>query len=334
MPFEQIKRSVPIAKPPMCVCLTFIMALSFAAPVGTLAQTPVRVGILVQEMGRAQSQSIKGLTEELERLGYRERRNLFIETRNVKNNRAALETAARELLGKNVEVILTTGTSATRAAMAATRDIPLVFVYPGNPIAAGIIENAETRTQNITGVAAYAGETTDRRLALLKEIVPGLRKILVFYDINNDRFKQAESAAKKIGLDSAGYGVKSADELRTTIAGLPSESGSAIFQVSDELVESEAEFIFTTARKKKIATMFNEESWVVAGALAAYGPNYFEMGRRAGRLAEIILKGEKPQRLPIERATEFDITLNYRTARFIGLNFSPAMLKKAHRVIR
>jgi len=314
--------------------LTLISGLLLAASGAAWAQAPARIAILVQEMGRAQSQSIKGLTEELKRLGYRERKNLFIETRSVKSNRAALEPAARELLGKGVSLIFTTGTSATRAAMAATQDIPLVFVYPGNPIAAGIIKSAEERAQNVTGVAAYAGETTAKRLALLKEIVPGLRKIVVFYDINNDRFKQAETEAKKIGLDSAGYGVKSADELKTTLSSLRPENGTAIFQVADELVESEAEFLFTTARAKKIATMFNEESWVVAGALAAYGPNYFEMGRRAGRLTDRIIKGEKPELLPIERATQFDLTLNYRTATFIGLNLSAAMLKKADKVIR
>jgi putative ABC transport system substrate-binding protein len=338
MPLEQKKQSVPISKAPVWLRLTVIMALLFAAPVGTLAQTPARVGLLVQEMGRGQSQAIKGLTEELKRLGYRERKNLFFETRNAKGNRAALQPAANELLGKNVHLIFTTGTSATRAAMAATKNIPIVFVYPGNPIGAGLIKSEDERAKNLTGVAAYADQTTEKRLTLLKEIVPALQTILIFYDINNsfarDSFTRAERAAKGNGLQVTGYGVKSADELKTTVASLRPENGTAIFQVADELVEAEADFIFATAREKKLATMFNEESWVIAGALAAYGPNYFAMGGQAGRLADRIFKGEKPELLPIERSAKFDLTLNYRTARFIGVNFPAALLKNANKVIR
>jgi len=322
----------------MRVGFTLILAILIAAPMSALAQAPARVGILVQEMERAQSQAIRGLSEELKRLGYRERKNLFFETRNVKGMRAAIQPAARELLEKNVNVIFTTGTSATRAAMATTKDIPVVFVYPGNPIAAGIVKSPEERAKNVTGVAAYAGQTTEKRLALFKEIVPALQKIVIFYDINNsfarDSFKRTESAAKNIGLQTVGYGVKSADELKTTFASLHAENGTAIFQISDELVESEAEFLFATARTKKLATMFNEESWAIAGALAAYGPNYLEMGRQAARLIDSIIKGQKPESLPVERASKFDLTLNYRTANFIGVRFPDALLKKAEKVIR
>lgn len=316
----------------------FMFALPLAAPGAALGQTPARVGILVQEMERAQSQAIKGLSEELKRLGHLERKNLFLETRNVKSNRAALQPAASELLAKNVSLIFTTGTSATRAAMAATREVPIVFVYPGNPIRAGLVKSAEERAPNVTGVAAYAGETTENRLKLFKEIIPALQKIVVFYDLNNnfsrDSFNRVARAAKEMGLQTAGYGVKSAEELKTTFASVSEPDTTGIFQISDELVESEAQFLFATARSKKLPTMFNEESWAIAGALAAYGPNYLEMGRQAGRLADKIIKGQRPPSLSLERASKFDLTLNYRTATFIGFKLPPAMLKKADKVIR
>jgi len=322
----------------MHVPFTLIIALLIAAPVDALAQAPARMGILVQEMGRAQTQAIRGLSQELKRLGYWERKNLLTETRNVKANRAALQPAANELVAQKVNLIFTTGTSATRAAMAATKDVPIVFVYPGNPVAAGITKSAEERAKNLTGVAAYASQTMEPRLALIKEIIPELRKIVIFFDSNNsfsrDSFKRAEIAANKLRLQTAGYGVKSADELKSTIASLRAESGVAIFQIPDELLESESEFLFETARAKKLPTMFNEESWAISGALAAYGPDYEEMGRQAGRLADKIIKGQNPASLPIERASKFDLTLNYRTANFIGIRFTPAMLKKADKVIR
>jgi putative ABC transport system substrate-binding protein len=314
-----------------------IAALMFSMPLAAWAQAPARAGILVQEMGRAQSQAIKGLSEELKRIGYRERQNLFFEVRNVKGNRSALQPAAAELVAQKVKFIFTTGTSATRAAAAAA-DIPVLFVLPGDPVASGLIKRADDRSKHITGVAAYAAQTTERRLALFKEIMPALQKIWIFFDANNalsrDNLKLAEDAAKKLALQVIGYGIKSADELKTTLGGMRAENGAAIFQVADELVENEAEFLFETARAKKIATMFNEESWAIAGALAAYGPNYLEMGRQAGRLADKIIRGESPASLPLERAAKFDLTLNYRTASFIGLNLTAETIKKADKVIR
>src|SRR5690606_4155967 len=151
---------------------------------------------------RAQSQALKGLTEELKQLGYRERQNLVFETRDVKGNRAALQSAAAELIEKKVQLIFTTGTSATRAAIASTKNIPVIFVFSGNPIGAGIVKSVEERAKNLTGVAAYASQTTEKRLTLLKEIVPALQKLLIFYDVNNgfarESFKQAASEALKV----------------------------------------------------------------------------------------------------------------------------------------
>jgi putative ABC transport system substrate-binding protein len=321
------------------IFLTFTaLVLFLGAPVLALAQSPARVGILVQEMERAQAQAIKGLGEGLKRLGYQEQKNLFFETRNVKGNRAALQPAASELLARNVTVIFTTGTSATRAAMAATREVPVVFIHPGDPVAAGLIKSNAEREKNLTGVAAYSSSLTEQRLVLFKEIFPELRKILVFYDANNNfsraNFAVTEAAAKKAGLEVVGYGIKSADELKNTLGSLPSEPGSALFQIADDLFESEPEFIFTTAREKKLPTMFNEEAWAIRGALAAYGPSYLEMGRQGARLVDKIIKGEKLASLPIEPASKFDLTLNYRTANFIGFHLSRAMLKKADKVIR
>jgi putative ABC transport system substrate-binding protein len=263
---------------------------------------------------------------------------LFFEIRNAKANRVALRPAADEILSRHVNAIFTTGTSATRAAIAATGEVPIVFVHPDDPLASGLVKSTGERPKNLTGVAAYARTTTEKRVELVKEIVPGLRKILVFYDANNpfsrDSFAAAEAAAKKFGLESAGYAIKSSDELKTTVTSLPPMPATAIFQIPDELFESESEFLFETARAKKLPTMFNQESWAIGGALAAYGPNYLAMGRQAGRLIDKIIKGEKPASLSIERAAKFDLILNYRTARFIDLNFTPEILKKADKVIR
>ncbi|HEY7219911.1 MAG TPA: ABC transporter substrate-binding protein [Candidatus Binatia bacterium] len=325
-------------RPNIFLSSSVLLALFLAAPVLVRAQTPARVGILVPEMERAQSQAIKGLTDGLKRLGYQERKNILFETRNGKGNRAALQPAVGELLARNVAVIFTTGTSATRAALASSQEVPVVFIHPADPVDAGLIKSTGERQKNLTGVAAYSTSMTQQRLGFLREIFPELKKILVFYDANNifskHNFSVAEDAAKKAGLQIDGYGIKSADELKTTLASLRAEPGSALFQVADDLFESEPQFIFATTREKKLPTMFNEEAWAIRGALAAYGPSYLEMGRQGAGLVDKIIKGEKPVSLPIERASKFDLTLNYRTANFIGFPFSQAILKKADKVIR
>ncbi|MBM4297125.1 MAG: hypothetical protein FJ143_05235 [Deltaproteobacteria bacterium] len=282
--------------------------------------------------------AIRGLTGELKQLGYAERKNIYFETRNAKGDRGALQAAAKELAAKKVDVLFATGTRASLAATAATTEIPVVFVQPGDPVAVGLIKDSADAARNVTGVAAYAAETTEKRLALFKEILPALTKIYVFFDANSisarDRAAAAESAAKKIGLQYVGYGVKSADELKTTLSNVYSEAGAAIFQISDDLVESEAEFIFATARQKNLPTMFNEEAWAIAGATAAYGPSYLDMGRRAARIVEQILKGKAPAAVPIMRSGKFDLTINYRAANYIGLTLPNSLLKKADKVIR
>ena len=303
------------------------------------AQAPIpRVAILVQEMGRAQSQAFKGVSAELSRLGYRERNNIKFEIHDARGDRSALQAAAKELAVKKVAVIFTAGTRATLAATAATRDIPVVFVHPGDPQTARLMVGSGTAAENLTGVAAYAAETTEKRLALFKQILPALTKIYVFYDANNNFSRKnvalVIAAAKKLDLALDAQAIKSTDELKTTLGNLRAEPRAAIFQITDDLIENEAEFVFATARQKKIATMFNEESWAIGGATAAYGPSYFEMGRLAGQSIDQIIKGKAPSTLPILRATQFDLTINYRAANYIGLQLPKDLLKQANKVIR
>jgi len=316
-----------------------VMAFFLLVPVGAQAQSrPARVGVLIPELDRPQSQSIKGLKEMLKQLGFEERKQIIFDIRDAKGDRAGLEPAAKQLVAQKTEVIFTTGTRATRVAKAATRDLPIVFIHPGDPIRLGLVKSIEGSGANLTGVGAFASQTTEKRLAILKELLPGLRQIHVFFDSNDpfgrENFETAKAAAQKLRLEVVDHGVKSADELKASVGQLESAKNEAIFHMPDDLIESEADFIFGAVRKKKLPTMFNEDFWAIKGAMAAYGPNYYEMGRQAARLVEAILKGRKAETLPIMRASKFDLTLNYRTATFIGVNLSQEMLKKADRVIR
>jgi putative ABC transport system substrate-binding protein len=302
------------------------------------AQTKARLGVLLPELGRPQSQSLKGLNEELKRLGYADGKNLVTETRNAKGDRSALRRAAEDLVAHKMEIIFTTGTRATLAAAGATSEIPIVFVHPGDPAAAGIVKSVTEPPRHLTGIAGFAVDKTEKRFALLKELIPDLREVHILFDSNNtysrDNLALAQAAAKKIGLPVIAHGIKSADELKSTLTSMRTAPGVTLFQIPDDLVEGEAEFIFTTARQKKLPTMFNDESWAIQGATAAYGPNYLDMGRRAGAMISRILKNPKSALPAIERAEKFDFIINYRTANFIGLHVPPAVLKRADKVIR
>lgn len=317
--------------------LIMILFLLASAAAGAQPGQPT-VGLLIPDLGRSQSQTINGLRDELKRLGYQERKNIFLETKNVKGNRGALEPAATELVARKVDVIFATGTRATQVAKSATRDIPIVFIHPADPVSLGLVKSQDRSGGNLTGVAGFSLQTTEKRLAILKEIIPKLQRIDIFYDANDkfarENFAYAKSAAEAARLHVNGHGVKSLEEFKATMGGLQNRDGDALFHVPDDTVESAAEFIFDTARQKKLPTMFNDEAWAIKGAMAAYGPSYYEMGRQAAALIEMIIKGRKPENLPIQRANKFDLVLNYRTARFIGVTFSRDMLKKAERVIR
>lgn len=314
----------------------FILVLSGAETQG--ASQIRRIGILIPESDRPESQSLRGLRDGLKELRYKEGENTVLLVRNAKGDRGALKPMANELVSEKIDVIFTTGTRATQAAMAATRDLPIVFRYPGNPEPVGLVKSNARPGGNVTGVAAFGLEVTGKRLEALRQIVPDVRRVHIYYDLN-DKFSRAafaftKKSAEMLGLEVVEHGIKSAEELKTSLDNLQNEASDALFQIPDNLVSSEADFIFQVARQKKLPSMFNEEQWAIKGALAAYGPSNYEMGRQAAGLIDKILKGQKPENLPVELARKYDLVINFRTATRIGLTIPPALLKKADKVIR
>lgn len=297
-----------------------------------------RIGILIPESGRAETQSVKGLRDTLKQLGYKERQNILVEMRDAKGDRGALKAMAEDLVAKKVHVIFTTGTRATLTAKAATNEIPIVFRHSADPMALGLVKSMARPGGNLTGVAGFALQMTEKRLEVLKQIIPGVRRLYIFYDSNDkfslENFAVARKAAEKLGLEVVERGVKSSVELKKSLGGLQKGEGDVLFQVADDLIEGEADFIFETAREKKLPTMFNEEVWAIKGALSSYGPSYYQMGAQAAGLVDKILKGQKPENLAVEPAKKFDLVINLRTANILSLPIPPDVLKKADKVIR
>jgi putative ABC transport system substrate-binding protein len=314
----------------------FFMGLSGNEARGD-SQIP-RIGILIRKAEPTDSQSISGLRAGLKELGYQEGKNILIEVRNARGDRGALKSAAVELVKNKTDLIFTTGSSATLAAMAATTEIPIVFRHPLDPVALGFVKSMEHPGGNVTGVAGLSVQQAEMRLEILKEIVPTLRRVHIFYDIYNPisrgHFAIAEVAATNLGLHVVEHPIKNDKELKDIINRFKKKEGDALYHVSDVLVQSQADFIFRVAGQKKLPTMFGRSAWAARGSLAGYGPNYFEMGRQAASLVDKILKGARPENLPIERAKKFDLFINLRTASIIGIKIPPEVLSRADKIIR
>jgi putative ABC transport system substrate-binding protein len=311
---------------------------AYPSPVSAASSSQFRVAVAIPESRRAEAQVIKGLRDELTKLGYAEGKNIVVDIDDAKGDRSALKSMLEKITSRPPNVIVTTGTRATLVAKGATRDIPIVFTHPADPVSAGLVESLNRPGGNITGVAGLSLQRTDTRLTILKEMIPKLQRILIFYDASNEfsreNFMRSQNAALQLGVQTAGFGIKAAEELKATFTKLQPRDGEALFQVPDDLVEGEAEFIFDLARQKKLPTMFNDDRWASLGALASYGPSYYEMGRQAAWLVDKILRGQKPGTLAVERVSKFDFVINYRTVRAMGLVLPPAVLKKADRIIR
>ncbi len=314
----------------------FLMGLSGNEAQGD-SQTP-RIGILIREAEQSDSMSISGLRAGLKELGYKDGKNILIEVHNARGDRGALKSAAIELVKKKTDLIFTTGSSATLVAIAATTEIPIVFRHSLDPVALGFVKSMEHPGGNVTGVAGLSVQQAETRLEILKEIVPTLRRVHILYDIYNPisrgHFAIAEVAATNLGLHVAEHPIKNDKELKDSINRFKKLEGDAIYHVSDLLVQSQANFIFRVARRKKLPTMFGSSAWAARGSLAGYGPNDFEMGRQAASLVDQILKGARPENLPIERAKKFDLFINLRTASVIGITVPRDVLSRADKVIR
>jgi putative tryptophan/tyrosine transport system substrate-binding protein len=319
----------------------FVLAnLCWISPSKLYGGVPARVvvGFLIPESGFGETQTIKGLKDGLRERGYIEGENLSVELRDAKGDRSALQPAAADLVAKKVNVIFTTGTRATEVAKAATKDIPIVFRHPADPVAVGLLKNMKRPEGNVTGVAAFSSDTDEKRLAMLKLVVPQLRRVHIFYDANNmfsaNNLSAFRKAAAKLQLEVVNHPVKTGAEIQTALDNLQAQEGDAIFQIADALVESNANIVFDGAKKLKLPTICDQENWATRGCLATYGANYAQMGRQAAMIVDKLLKGAKPKDVPVQAATQFDLVINLRTANIIGLSIAPETLAKAGRVIR
>ncbi len=279
-----------------------------------LAQPPrlVKIGALTESWGP--TPAIVGLRDGLQELGYREDRDFSIGVRFTEGKAAELPTAARDLVRLGVDIIVTSesGTSA-KAAQMATNQIPIVFIGSGDPVGLGLVQSFARPGGNITGIADLDIELPPKRMQIFRELVPGLRRILLPYDATNRDavalLAVHREAARQLGLTLVEKPVRSEEEARAVITGLRKAEADGIVSLRFLSLNIPG-FMLEVASRGVIATMFHAPFFVERGGLASYSANTHELGKQAARLVDKILKGAKPADLPVEQPTKFELVIN------------------------
>ena len=296
--------------------------------IGYLSPVSASSGFLAYEMFR------QGLRE----LGYVDGTNIVIEYRFADGQFDRLPALAAELVQLKVDVIVTAVTQASLAARDATKTIPIVIAGVSDPVGSGLIENLARPGGNITGTSSQTSEVVGKSLELLKEVIPGIVRVAALWNSSNVVFqtkmlKEAETAAAALRIQLKVFGGRDADELGGAFAAIAHEHADALLVLADPFLISRQKNIVDFALKQRLPAIYATKEHATVGGLMAYGPNINGQFRRAAAYVDRILKGAKPSDLPVEQPTQFELAINLKTAKVLGLTIPPTLLARADEVI-
>jgi putative ABC transport system substrate-binding protein len=273
----------------------------------------------------------------LDDLGYIEGKNVRFEYRYAKGHNERLPELANDLVGLNVDVILTWGTDAVLAAKQATTTIPIVMGVIGDALESGIVTNLARPGGNVTGCSLRTAELEAKRLQLLKELVPGLSRIAILFNPTNHYMPLALQSARKgaqmLNASLAVYEVHDTPTLEAAFVTLTKDRPDAFLVPADTFLVSQRSRIAQFAIENKLPSVYTFREYIEAGGLIAYTPNYNDLFRRAASYVDKILKGAKPGDLPIEQPRGFHLFINLKTAQALGLTVPARLLAAADEVI-
>ena len=313
-----------------------LMLALLAAPLAINAQSArvYRIGVVL--FGGQYSTAIDGLRDGLKELGLEEGKQLILHVRDLKGDLKSVEEAARSLEREKVDLIYSVASSVTVPVKRATQRVPIVFYVGRDPAGIGLVESLGKPGGRLTGVYSRLTDMTPKRLQLLKEMIPALRRIAMFYDPANPialrPVEMARDAARKLKVQLVEIPVGSVEELRASLRALAPEQADAWYAV-DGMVVSQAEMVLDTARTKRVPAMLGDQASVAKGAIASYGPSYYTSGRLAAKYVQRILLGANPATLPVEQVDRFHFAINLKTAKALGLTIPRSVLARADEVI-
>ncbi len=318
--------------------ITLLGGAAAAWPIAARAQQTGKlptIGFLGAGSAATWKPWLAAFVQRLHELGWVEGRTITVEHHWAEGRGERFEEITAEFIRLNVAVIVTAGI-AVPAAKRATSAIPIVFALSPDPVRSGLVASLARPGGNVTGLSNQSSDLVGKRLELLREVVPGLRRLAIMANGDNPlavlELGDAQVEARKLGLDATTWKVRGAEDIAPVIDTLKGHA-DALYVVSDALATTNQVRINTFALSARLATMHANREYIETGGLIAYGANYPDLFRRAGNYVDKILRGAKPADLPIEQPTKFDLVINLRTAKALDLDVPPTLLARADEVI-
>ena len=319
----------------VAVCILAAPLAGEAQPAGRV----YRIGYLSAQSPSAEAAHLDAFRQALRDLGYVEGRNIGIEYRFAEGKLDRLAGFASELVRLNVDVMITGGTPGTRAALQATRTIPLVITVVGDPIEAGLVASLARPGGNVTGLTQMAPQLSGKRLELLKEALPKVSRVAVFVDAAlraqqlPESLREAQMAAESLGLKLQPLEVRGPNDFDGAFRAATSQGAGALMTLPGPVVDFHRQRVVDLAAKNRLPAIYPTSEFVEVGGLMSYGPDRADLTRRAATYVDKLLKGAKPAELPVEQPTKFELVINRKTAKALGLTIPPSLLLRADQVI-
>ena len=312
---------------------------AIALPLAVRAQEPAKlpiIGLLGSSTALIESQRVAAFVQRLHQLGWIENRNVVIEYRWAEGRQERFAEIAAEFVQLKVDLIVAPTTPAVMAAKQATSLIPIVIATADDPVGTGLVASLARPGGNVTGLSNQISDTSPKRLELLREVVPALRRLAILFNVGNPGavldIREFEAAVRMFGLEALTFEIRRAEDIAPGFEALKGRA-DALYVAADPLVNTNRVRINTLALAARLPTMHGVRDYVEAGGLMSYGPNVPDQYRRAADYVDKILRGAKPGDLPVEQPTKFDLIINLTTAKALGLTLSPSLLARADELI-
>jgi putative ABC transport system substrate-binding protein len=318
--------------------LSFLISASSQIAEAQQTKKVPRIGFLAATSPSAISTRIEAFRQGLGELGYVEGKNIVIEYRYAEGNLDRLPALAAELVRLNVDVIVTGGAANTRAAKEATKIIPIVMALDNDPVASGFVASLARPGGNITGLSTLAPEISGKQLELLKEIVPKLSRLAVLGNsttpVNAQALREIELPAGPFRVKLQYLDIRDPKDIETAFRAASKGRAEALLVLASPLFVLQRTQLTDLALKNRLPAIYDRREFVDDGGLMSYGTNFADMSRRAATYVDKILKGAKPADLPVEQPTKFELVINLKAAKQIGLTIPVRVLERANQVIK
>jgi putative ABC transport system substrate-binding protein len=311
------------------------VAWPFSVHAQQAAKRPT-IGFLGPNTLSIDNQRVSAFVHRLRELGWSEGSNVAIEYRWGEGRKERFAEIANEFVQLKVDIIVTSGTIPVVAAKHATSTIPIVFAAVGDPVGNGLVASLARPGGNVTGLSNQATDLVGKRLDLLREVVPGLRRLAIIANSDSPAAevekREAEMMARMVGLQVVISEIRGPEDIAPGFKAIEGRA-DAVYVCNDPLVTTNRARIAALASGMRLPAMYNVREFVEASGLMSYGPNFLDLYRRAAEFVDKILRGAKPGDIPVEQPTKFEMLINLKAAKALGLVIPPALLSRADEVI-